>query len=111
MCPLPVTVSLDVQYTNCGANIMHGNTGKIGLIDLTVNIVESLTLPEETYRRFMGGSGLAAKIFWDRADFAAAALSPEALFILMDGPLTGIRLSGASRINATARSPLTGGLA
>ena len=46
------------------------------------------------YRRFMGGSGLAAKIFWDRAGFAADALSPEALFILMDGPLTGIRLSG-----------------
>jgi aldehyde:ferredoxin oxidoreductase len=90
---------------------MHGNTGKIVLIDLTGNTLESLTLPEETYRRFMGGSGLAAKIFWDRADFAADALSPEALFILMNGPLTGIRLSGASRMNATARSPLTGGLA
>jgi aldehyde:ferredoxin oxidoreductase len=90
---------------------MHGNTGKIGLIDLTVNRLESLTLPEETYRRFIGGSGLAAKVFWDRADFAADALSPDALFILMNGPLTGIKLSGASRMNATARSPLTGGLA
>jgi aldehyde:ferredoxin oxidoreductase len=90
---------------------MHGNTGKIGLIDLAAGSVESLNLPEETYRRFIGGSGLAAKIFRDRADFTAGPLSPEAIFMLMNGPLTGIRLSGASRMNATARSPLTGGIA
>ncbi|NMD06139.1 MAG: aldehyde ferredoxin oxidoreductase family protein, partial [Deltaproteobacteria bacterium] len=54
---------------------------------------------------------LAAKIFWDRADFSAGALSPEAILILMNGPLTGIKLSGVSRMNATARSPLTGVLA
>jgi aldehyde:ferredoxin oxidoreductase len=63
------------------------------------------------YRRFMGGSGLAAKVFWDRADFTADPLSPGALLIFMNGPLAGLRLSGASRMNATARSPLTHGLA
>ncbi|HPG51362.1 MAG TPA: aldehyde ferredoxin oxidoreductase family protein, partial [Spirochaetota bacterium] len=41
----------------------------------------------------------------------ADPLSPEALFILLNGPLVGIRLSGASRMSATARSPLTGCLA
>ncbi|HPL18904.1 MAG TPA: aldehyde ferredoxin oxidoreductase family protein [Spirochaetota bacterium] len=90
---------------------MNGNTGNIADIDLTAGTVTALHLPEETYRRFIGGSGLGAKIFWDRADFSADALSPEALFILMNGPLAGIRLSGASRMSATARSPLTGGLA
>ncbi|HOF78656.1 MAG TPA: aldehyde ferredoxin oxidoreductase family protein, partial [Smithellaceae bacterium] len=49
--------------------------------------------------------------FWDRADFSADPLSPEAILILMNGPLTGIKLSGVSRMNATARSPLTGGIA
>jgi len=90
---------------------MNGNTGRIADINLTTGAVEILELPEETYRRFIGGSGLAAKVFWDRADFSADPLSPEALFILMNGPLTGIKLSGVSRMNATARSPLTGGLA
>lgn len=90
---------------------MKGNTGRIADINLTTGTVETLHLPEETYRRFIGGSGLAARIFLDRADFSADPLSPEALFILMNGPLTGIRLSGASRMNATARSPLTYGLA
>ena len=90
---------------------MKGNTGRIADIDLTTGTVKILHLSEEIYRRFIGGSGLSAKIFWDRADFAADALSPQALFILMNGPLTGIKLSGASRMNATARSPLTGGIA
>lgn len=90
---------------------MKGNTGKIAVINLTTGAVENLQLPEDTYRRFIGGSGLAAKLFWDRADFSAEPLSPEALLIFMNGPLTGIKLSGVSRMNATARSPLTGGLA
>jgi aldehyde:ferredoxin oxidoreductase len=90
---------------------MKGNTGRVADINLTTGIVKTLELPEEIYRRFIGGSGLAAKVFWDRADFAAEALSPAALLILMNGPLTGIKLSGASRMNATARSPLTGGIA
>ena len=90
---------------------MNGNTGRIADINLTTRTVGILELPEETYRRFIGGSGLAAKVFWDRADFSADPLSPEALFILMNGPLTGIKLSGVSRMSATARSPLTGGLA
>ena len=90
---------------------MKGNTGRIADIDLSKGTVNILQLPEETYRRYIGGSGLAAKVFWDRADFAADALSPEALLIFMNGPLTGVKLSGVSRMNATARSPLTGGIA
>lgn len=90
---------------------MKGNTGRIADIDLSSGTVSILQLPEETYRRYIGGSGLAAKIFWDRADFSADPLSPEAILILMNGPLTGVKLSGVSRMNATARSPLTGGIA
>jgi len=90
---------------------MNGNTGKIADINLSTGIVKILELPVDTYRRYIGGSGLAARIFWDRADFSADPLSPEAILILMNGPLTGIKLSGVSRMNATARSPLTGGIA
>ncbi|HPC86190.1 MAG TPA: aldehyde ferredoxin oxidoreductase family protein [Smithellaceae bacterium] len=90
---------------------MKGNTGRIADINLSTGNVSTLQLPEETYRRYIGGSGLAARIFWDRADFSADPLSPEAILILMNGPLTGVKLSGVSRMNATARSPLTGGIA
>ncbi|RPH86053.1 MAG: aldehyde:ferredoxin oxidoreductase, partial [Deltaproteobacteria bacterium] len=64
---------------------MKGNTGKIAVINLTTRVVDDRQLPEETYRGFIGGSGLAAKLFWDRADFSAEPLSPEALLIFMNG--------------------------
>ncbi|HDP80548.1 MAG TPA: hypothetical protein ENN21_06880 [Spirochaetes bacterium] len=90
---------------------MHGNTGKIAWIDLARREVEIIALPVEVYRRFIGGSGLAAKLFWDRTDFTAGPLTPEALLIFMNGPLAGARLSGASRMSAAVRSPLTGAYA
>ncbi len=90
---------------------MYGNTGRIAWINLTDHTVESISLPIETYRFFIGGSGLAAKLFSDRADFSAEPLAPESLLIFMNGPLAGARLSGASRMSAAARSPLTGGYA
>lgn len=56
---------------------MKGNTGRIADIDLSTGNVSILQLPEETYRRYIGGSGLAAKIFWDRADFSADPFPPK----------------------------------
>jgi aldehyde:ferredoxin oxidoreductase len=90
---------------------MNGNTGKIAAVDLGSGTVETITYPEVIYRKFIGGSGLAARIFWDRADFSARPLAPESLLIFMNGPLAGVKLSGASRMSAAARSPLTGGFA
>jgi aldehyde:ferredoxin oxidoreductase len=87
---------------------MKGNTGKIINIDLTAGKIELETLPEEYYRKYIGGSGLAAKLFWERANFDTDPLSPEAMMLCMNGPLAGVRLSGASRFAIAGRSPLTG---
>ncbi len=87
---------------------MKGNTGVIAHIDLSSAAVDLLNYPEEIYARFIGGSGMAAKLYSDRAGFPPDPLSPEAPLIFMNGPLAGARLSGASRICAAARSPLTG---
>lgn len=43
---------------------MKGNTGKVINVDLTAGSSNVETLPEEYYRQYIGGSGLAAKIFW-----------------------------------------------
>ncbi|MBP7603573.1 MAG: aldehyde ferredoxin oxidoreductase family protein [Spirochaetes bacterium] len=90
---------------------MFGNTGRIAKIDLSEGKVEDLFLPEDLYRAFIGGSGLAAKLFSDMADMSADALSPEALLLFLNGPLAGVKLSGASRFSAAGRSPLTGAFA
>ena len=87
---------------------MFGNTGKIIRVDLESGDTATESLPEEYYRNFIGGSGLAAKYFWENGDFTADPLSPGAMLIFMNGPFAGLRLSGASRGSVAARSPLTG---
>jgi len=87
---------------------MHGNTGKILRVDLSTGETRISTLPEEYYRKYIGGSGLAAKVFWEEGDFNADPLSPEAMLIFMNGPFAGLKLSGASRNSVAGRSPLTG---
>jgi len=87
---------------------MWGNTGRIIDIDLTTGAVDIFSPPESYYRKYIGGSGLAAKLFWERGDFSADPLSPEALLIFTLGPFAGLRLSGASRGCAAGCSPLTG---
>ncbi len=100
--PVNHTVNAD------GVSEMKGNTGRIVDIDLGAKQIDITRLPEDYYRRFIGGSGLAAKVFHERADFAAAPTAPEATLIFMNGPFAGLRLSGASRNSVAARSPLTG---
>ncbi|MDD5168778.1 MAG: aldehyde ferredoxin oxidoreductase N-terminal domain-containing protein, partial [Syntrophales bacterium] len=87
---------------------MKGNTGKIINVDLTAGKVEIETLPSDYYKKYIGGSGLAAKIFWDRGRFDIDPLAPEAMLIFMNGPFAGLRLSGASRNSVAGCSPLTG---
>ncbi len=87
---------------------MNGNTGKIINVDLGKGSIETELLPEEYYTKYIGGSGLAAKLFWERGNFSADPLSPEAMLIFMNGPFAGLKISGASRNSVAGRSPLTG---
>jgi len=87
---------------------MQGNTGKIIDVNLTAGDIRVSRLPDEYYRKYIGGSGLAAKVFWEKGDFNVDPLSPDAMLIFMNGPFAGLRISGASRNSVSGRSPLTG---
>jgi len=87
---------------------MNGNTGKVINVDLDKGSIKTEILPEEYYAGYIGGSGLAAKLFWERGNFSADPLSSEAMLIFMNGPFAGLKLSGASRNSVAGRSPLTG---
>ncbi len=86
---------------------MHANTGKILRINLDDNSISVFSPDEELYKKYIGGSGLAAKLFYDMADFNCPALDPQAMLIFMNGPLAGVKFSGTSRMSAAGRSPLT----
>ncbi len=87
---------------------MYGNMGKVLEVDLSTGQITDLELDKEIYQQFIGGTGLAAKLIYDRGNLDAEPLDPEALLVFATGPCTGINFSGTSRFSVCARSPQTG---
>jgi len=85
-----------------------GYTGKILEINLSNGKIETKSIKEEDQRKFLGGSGLAAKIFFDFFDTKVDPLSPENPLIVMTGPVVGTQFPGTSRFAVCGKSPLTG---
>lgn len=87
---------------------MHGYAGKVLEVDLSTGEMGTADLDEQDCRDFLGGSGLAAKMYLDRFPGDVDPLGPENPLILMTGPWTGSRVPGGNRFAACARSPITG---
>lgn len=87
-----------------------GYTGKILHVDLTRGTLEVETPPESFYRKYMGGSAMGLYYILKEMPKGADALSPENVLTLMCGVTTGAAISGQSRINANAKSPISGGI-
>ncbi len=90
---------------------MSGYLGKILYVDLSKEFISTYTLKPETYREWLGGSGLSAylmdNLLKDKLGFLDP-FDPENPLIFMTGPLTGTYLTGSSRVSVSALSPLTG---
>jgi aldehyde:ferredoxin oxidoreductase len=86
----------------------YGNMGKALEVDLDSGTTSEFELDDEIYRQYIGGTGLAAKLLYDRGNLAAEPLDPDNLLIFATGPLTGIGSSGSSRLSVGCRSPQTG---
>lgn len=81
--------------------------GKILDVNLTTGTIKSTAIEEDVLRKFIGGSGLAAKLFLDRLLPDADPLSEKNVLFLMTGPLTGTNFPTSSRLVASFKSPLT----
>jgi aldehyde:ferredoxin oxidoreductase len=85
-----------------------GYAGKILEIDLSTWKIGTGSIKEEDRKKFIGGSGLAAKIFFDSFDPKVDPLSSESPLIIMTGPVVGTQFPGTSRFAVCGKSPLTG---
>ncbi|MFC2058677.1 aldehyde ferredoxin oxidoreductase family protein [Chloroflexota bacterium] len=84
----------------------YGYSGKILSVDLsTGNITHTPTMSYAD--TFLGGRGIAAKIYWDGVSPDAKALDPENKLMFMTGPLAGFPGIGGSRWVVCSKSPLT----
>jgi aldehyde:ferredoxin oxidoreductase len=85
-----------------------GYNGRILHVDLSAGKLGVEEPDEAFYRKYMGGSAMGAYYLWKHTPPGADPLGPENTFSLMVSVITGAPFSGQSRVEATAKSPLTG---
>jgi aldehyde:ferredoxin oxidoreductase len=83
-----------------------GYAGKILKVDLTSNSFSDV--PTSHYSdRFIGGRGIASKIYWDEVPVNTGAFDPENRLIFMTGPLAGYPGISGSISQICGKSPAT----
>ena len=87
---------------------MGGYKNRILEVDLSIGRMDVSDVSEDDKKRFIGGSGVSAKLFLDRFDIQSNALSPGNPLMIMNGPITGKNLPGTSRFVVCGKSVLTG---
>ncbi|WP_135826322.1 aldehyde ferredoxin oxidoreductase family protein [Halorussus ruber] len=88
--------------------MLHGK-GTLLTIDLTEREAREENI-DDVLQSFVGGRGVATKLAHDRIPFDADPLGPENRLYFSSGPLQQSQMSFTGRMNATAISPLTGGI-
>jgi aldehyde:ferredoxin oxidoreductase len=83
---------------------VYGYSGEILTVDLSKGDISRL--PTANYaERFLGGRGIAAKIYWDMMFPGTGALDAENCIIIMTGPLAGFTGFSGCRWQICSKSP------
>ncbi|MBW1922841.1 MAG: hypothetical protein JRF59_00940 [Deltaproteobacteria bacterium] len=82
-----------------------GWTGRILKVDLSLGSVEDIDTMEYA-EGFLGGRGIATRLYWECVAPETGALDPENALILMTGPLGATGAQGASRFEVVGKSPM-----
>ncbi|MCF8113166.1 MAG: hypothetical protein K9K21_04845 [Desulfotignum sp.] len=87
------------------AQPIFGWTGSILHVDLSdsaVTRLDSLTYAD----KYLGGRGIATRLYWEMVKPEARALAPDNHLIFMTGPLGATGAQGASRFVVAGKSPM-----
>ena len=83
----------------------HGYAGEILRVDLSSGEVTSTPTPAYA-PSFLGGRGIAARIYWEEVPPELGALDPENRLMYFTGPLAGFNGIGSPRWTVCGKSPL-----
>jgi len=76
-------------------------------INLSNRTIKEESIPEVLFERYIGGSGLATKYFYDEVPAKTDPLAPESKILFATGPFQGTSLLGSAKFSVVSRSPLT----
>lgn len=84
---------------------MNGWMGKILHIDLTGSQISEI--PTQPYaEKYLGGRGIASRLYWEKVTPAVKAFDRENRLIFMTGPLLATGAQGAARMCVAGKSPM-----
>jgi aldehyde:ferredoxin oxidoreductase len=83
----------------------YGWCGKILKIDLSNHRISKLDTMAYA-DRFLGGRGIATRLYWEEVAPSVSAYAPQNCLILMSGPLGATGVQGASRFVVVGKSPM-----
>ena len=87
---------------------LYGYAGKLLRIDLSEGKVSVEKIAPEVLRKFLGGVGYGAKLFYEEVPPHIDALGSENKLIFTTGPLTGTKSPGSGFAEVCCKSPLAG---
>lgn len=84
---------------------IFGWAGKILFVDLTKAMISTKNTLDYA-NRFLGGRGIATRIYWEEVKPETEALAPENRLIFMAGALVATGAQGATRMTVMGKSPM-----
>ncbi|MFC1928392.1 aldehyde ferredoxin oxidoreductase family protein [Chloroflexota bacterium] len=84
-------------------------SGKILKVDLTSKKVAEQVLDQGTMKKYVGGTGIGARILYNEVPPGVEWSDPENRLILATGPLSGTRMGGSGTFSVVTKGCLTNG--
>ncbi|NOQ43101.1 MAG: aldehyde ferredoxin oxidoreductase, partial [Dehalococcoidia bacterium] len=81
---------------------MAGFEGRMLNVNLSNGTTTKNKIDRDTLRKFIGGSGLAAKLMFDRVSPDVDPLSPDNTLFFLTGPTSGTNIPGGARFSVCA---------
>ncbi|MBI4289500.1 MAG: hypothetical protein HY671_13875 [Chloroflexi bacterium] len=88
---------------------LFGYAGKILRVDLSTGGISTESLDEATCRKYLGGTGLGAKVLYDEVPPGVEWNAPANRFIMGSGPLGATRIGGSGTFSVVTKGAMTGG--
>jgi aldehyde:ferredoxin oxidoreductase len=85
-----------------------GYFGRALVVDASTGTSETLPLPDDLLRAYIGGAGLGAWLMYHLGPPGIDPLAPEAPLAYVFSPLVGTPLTTSAKFAVVAKSPLTG---